>query len=150
MNPKALPLMAPEYRKTRRPEDARHGDPRDPAVDRASSTTAPGRRSRPDERGHRPAPVAIDADRARRRATGPGLGIRIRRRLPGIASVLVIAFALLILFGPVLMLALFSFNDSSIISLPWEGFTTQLVRGRLGLGRGQGRDRQLAAGRRRW
>jgi len=31
---------------------------------------------------------------------------------------------LVILFGPVLMLALFSFNDSSIISLPWEGFTT--------------------------
>jgi ABC-type spermidine/putrescine transport system permease subunit II len=32
---------------------------------------------------------------------------------------------LVILFGPVLMLALFSFNDSSIISLPWEGFTTR-------------------------
>jgi ABC-type spermidine/putrescine transport system permease subunit II len=32
---------------------------------------------------------------------------------------------LLILFGPVAMLALFSFNDSSIISLPWEGFTTR-------------------------
>ena len=32
---------------------------------------------------------------------------------------------MLILFGPVLMLALFSFNDSSIISLPWEGFTTK-------------------------
>ena len=31
---------------------------------------------------------------------------------------------MVILFGPVLMLALFSFNDSSIISLPWEGFTT--------------------------
>ncbi len=55
----------------------------------------------------------------------PPLSVRIRRRMPGIASVLVIAFALLILFGPVLMLALFSFNDSSIISLPWEGFTTR-------------------------
>lgn len=32
---------------------------------------------------------------------------------------------MVILFGPVLMLALFSFNDSSIISLPWEGFTTR-------------------------
>ena len=32
---------------------------------------------------------------------------------------------MLIMFGPVLMLALFSFNDSSIISLPWEGFTTR-------------------------
>ena len=39
-----------------------------------------------------------------------------------------IAVALLILFGPVLMLALFSFNDSSIISLPWEGFTTRGTR----------------------
>ena len=55
----------------------------------------------------------------------PPLSVRIRRRLPGIASVLVIVFALVILFGPVLMLALFSFNDSSIISLPWEGFTTR-------------------------
>ena len=55
----------------------------------------------------------------------PPLKIRIKRRLPGIASVLVIVFALILLFGPVLMLALFSFNDSSIISLPWEGFTTK-------------------------
>ena len=38
---------------------------------------------------------------------------------------LLVAVALLVLFGPVLMLALFSFNDSSIISLPWEGFTTE-------------------------
>jgi ABC-type spermidine/putrescine transport system permease subunit II len=36
-----------------------------------------------------------------------------------------VAFVMVILFGPVLMLALFSFNDSSIISLPWEGFTTK-------------------------
>jgi ABC-type spermidine/putrescine transport system permease subunit II len=34
-----------------------------------------------------------------------------------------VAVVLVILFGPVLVLALFSFNDSSIISLPWEGFT---------------------------
>ena len=53
------------------------------------------------------------------------LGARVRRRLPGIASFAVVAFAMLIMFGPVLMLALFSFNDSSIISLPWEGFTTR-------------------------
>lgn len=56
---------------------------------------------------------------------GPPLRVRIRRRLPGVASVAVIVFALVLLFGPVLMLALFSFNDSSIISLPWEGFTTR-------------------------
>ncbi|HEU4801538.1 MAG TPA: ABC transporter permease [Solirubrobacterales bacterium] len=53
------------------------------------------------------------------------LGHRIRRRLPGFAGGLLVAFVMLVLFGPVLMLALFSFNDSSIISLPWEGFTTK-------------------------
>jgi spermidine/putrescine transport system permease protein len=58
-------------------------------------------------------------------SAGPPLRIRIKRRLPGIASVMVMGVALLLLFGPVLMLALFSFNDSSIISLPWEGFTTR-------------------------
>jgi ABC-type spermidine/putrescine transport system permease subunit II len=41
-----------------------------------------------------------------------------------VASAALVAAVLVILFGPVLMLALFSFNDSSIISLPWEGFTT--------------------------
>jgi spermidine/putrescine transport system permease protein len=54
-----------------------------------------------------------------------GLGARVRRRLPGVASVALVVAVLVILFGPVLMLALFSFNDSSIISLPWEGFTTR-------------------------
>ncbi len=48
----------------------------------------------------------------------------MRRRAPGAASAALVAVVLVILFGPVLVLALFSFNDSSIISLPWEGFTT--------------------------
>ena len=55
----------------------------------------------------------------------PGLGLRIRRKLPAIGSWALIALMALILFGPVLLLALFSFNDSTIISLPWEGFTTK-------------------------
>ncbi len=67
-----------------------------------------------------PRPAAAGPPAAQRR----GLGSRVRRRLPAVASVAVIGLALLIMFGPVLMLALFSFNDSSIISLPWEGFTT--------------------------
>ncbi|GIK76571.1 MAG: spermidine/putrescine ABC transporter [Actinomycetes bacterium] len=49
----------------------------------------------------------------------------MRRRLPGLAGGILVAFVMVVLFGPVLMLALFSFNDSSIISLPWEGFTTK-------------------------
>ena len=53
------------------------------------------------------------------------VGHRIRGRMPGIAGGVLVAFVMVVLFGPVLMLALFSFNDSSIISLPWEGFTTK-------------------------
>jgi len=53
------------------------------------------------------------------------VGHRLRARLPGLAGGALVAFVMLILFGPVLLLALFSFNDSSIISLPWEGFTTK-------------------------
>ena len=48
----------------------------------------------------------------------------MRRTRAQAASAALVAVVLVILFGPVLMLALFSFNDSSIISLPWEGFTT--------------------------
>lgn len=55
----------------------------------------------------------------------PPLGRRLKRLLPAIGSLLLVGFVFLTLFGPVLMLALFSFNDSSIISLPWEGFTTR-------------------------
>ena len=54
-----------------------------------------------------------------------GVGRRLRAALPRIGSVLLVAFVMVVLFGPVLLLALFSFNDSSIISLPWEGFTTE-------------------------
>jgi spermidine/putrescine transport system permease protein len=53
------------------------------------------------------------------------LGRRIRGRLPGFAGGVLVALVMVVLFGPVVMLALFSFNDSSIISLPWEGFTTK-------------------------
>jgi spermidine/putrescine transport system permease protein len=44
--------------------------------------------------------------------------------MPRIASVVITVAILVVLFGPVLLLALFSFNDSPIISLPWSGFTT--------------------------
>lgn len=53
------------------------------------------------------------------------LGHRVRSALPGLAGAALVVVVMVILFGPVLMLALFSFNDSSIISLPWEGFTTK-------------------------
>jgi len=50
---------------------------------------------------------------------------RIANALPDALSIALVGAALLILFGPVLLLALFSFNDSTVISLPWEGFTTR-------------------------
>jgi spermidine/putrescine transport system permease protein len=69
--------------------------------------------------------VALPAAAAPAARVRPGPAVRVRRRLPAVASVALVAVVLVILFGPVLMLALFSFNDSSIISLPWEGFTTR-------------------------
>ena len=83
---------------------------------RRSSDTERGRdRGTPGaERAGRPARRPRSA--AQRRAPRH----RLRRRLPAAASLCLTAFVLLILFGPVLMLALFSFNDSSIISLPWR------------------------------
>jgi ABC-type spermidine/putrescine transport system permease subunit II len=47
------------------------------------------------------------------------------RRSAGLgARVGFVAFALLVLYGPLILLAIFSFNRSEIISLPWSGFTT--------------------------
>lgn len=50
---------------------------------------------------------------------------RIKRALPNFFSTALVCLVLVILFGPVLLLALFSFNDSTVISLPWQGFTTK-------------------------
>lgn len=44
-----------------------------------------------------------------------------------LALLLVIAVGV-VLFGPILLLALFSFNDSSVIALPFEGFTIEWYR----------------------
>lgn len=45
--------------------------------------------------------------------------------MPNFLSATLVVVVMVILFGPVLLLALFSFNDSTVISLPWEGFTTK-------------------------
>ncbi|MEA2557653.1 MAG: spermidine/putrescine transport system permease protein [Actinomycetota bacterium] len=36
-----------------------------------------------------------------------------------------VLLAMLVLYGPLILLAIFSFNKSQIISLPWSGFTTK-------------------------
>jgi len=53
------------------------------------------------------------------------LSRRLNRALPNVLSTGLVLVVMAILFGPVLLLALFSFNDSTVISLPWEGFTTR-------------------------
>ena len=94
----------------------------------SNSTTAPGRKSPRAERAIRGSSADNDRGRPRPRAGGPQPARLPRTAAPCERLVCSSPSSLLVLFGPVLMLALFSFNDSSIISLPWEGFTTQLVR----------------------
>jgi spermidine/putrescine transport system permease protein len=53
------------------------------------------------------------------------LEIRIRRKVPGILSAALVIFVMLVLFGPIVMLAVLSFDKSTIIALYWQGFTTQ-------------------------
>ncbi len=124
MNPKALPMVqfcVPEERRSGNLDDA---IPRDAASTTPTSTTGHGRKCRSAERCRR-TPAPAGRGRERRRPSRP-LAPRIRRRAPRLRRRrLLVAFVMLVLFGPVLMLALFSFNDSSIISLPWEGFTTK-------------------------
>lgn len=45
-------------------------------------------------------------------------------RIANSLATLFVLAVLVILVGPILLLALFSFNDSSIVALPFEGFTT--------------------------
>ena len=54
--------------------------------------------------------------------------VRLRRMLPGIASVALVAFVMLVLFGPIVLLAVLSFDKATIIALDWQGFTTQWYR----------------------
>jgi spermidine/putrescine transport system permease protein len=54
--------------------------------------------------------------------------VRLRRALPGMASVLLVFLVLLILFGPIVLLAVLSFDHTTIVALDWNGFTTQWYR----------------------
>jgi spermidine/putrescine transport system permease protein len=65
--------------------------------------------------GARPAPV---------RARAP-LGVRLRRAAPRLAGPVFAGVVIVLLYGPIMVLAAFSFNDSIVFSLPWAGFTTK-------------------------
>jgi spermidine/putrescine transport system permease protein len=56
------------------------------------------------------------------------LGVRLRRALPGVGSVSLVFVVMLILFGPIVLLAVLSFDRATIIALDWQGFTTQWYR----------------------
>lgn len=49
-------------------------------------------------------------------------------RVSAVLATALVAVVLIILVGPIVLLAVFSFNDSSIIALPWEGFTLEWYR----------------------
>ena len=51
-----------------------------------------------------------------------------RGRIANAAALLLVVTVGVILLGPILLLALFSFNDSSVIALPFEGFTLEWYR----------------------
>ena len=60
----------------------------------------------------------------RRRSRGPA-AVRITRTLGKALRRLLRAFVGAMLYGPVILLAIFSFNDSISVSLPLRGFTTK-------------------------
>lgn len=49
-------------------------------------------------------------------------------RVAAILSTTLVAVVLVVLVGPIILLAVFSFNNSSIIALPFEGFTLEWYR----------------------
>jgi len=51
--------------------------------------------------------------------------VSYRLRIGDILALLLVTLVLVVLIGPIVLLTLFSFNDSTIISLPWEGFTVE-------------------------
>ena len=56
---------------------------------------------------------------------GPPRSLVARRRAGSLGRIAFVVFVMLVLYGPLFLLAIFSFNDSVIISLPWAGFTSR-------------------------
>ncbi|HET7172205.1 MAG TPA: ABC transporter permease [Gaiellales bacterium] len=75
-------------------------------------------------------PSAAAADTVGRRAGAPARAAaprseRMRRRVPVVLSVAIVVLVVLVLYGPLILLAVFSFNNSDILTLPLRGFTTR-------------------------
>jgi spermidine/putrescine transport system permease protein len=59
------------------------------------------------------------------RIVPPPRSARLRRAVPIVLSIAIVLLMLALLYGPLLLLAVFSFNDSDILTLPLRGFTTR-------------------------
>jgi spermidine/putrescine transport system permease protein len=53
------------------------------------------------------------------------VGSRLRRVAGAYAGPVFAVLFIVLLYGPLVLLAVFSFNDSIVFSLPWSGFTTK-------------------------
>jgi len=60
------------------------------------------------------------------------LSLRLKRAAPHVGGATIALIILLALYGPITVLAVFSFNDSIVLSLPWAGFTTRWYHEALG------------------
>lgn len=60
------------------------------------------------------------------------LGLRLRRGLDKVGGRAYAIVFILLLYGPLVLLAVFSVNDSIVFSLPWSGFTTRWYHEALG------------------
>ena len=70
------------------------------------------------------ATAAIGREAAAPRSVAPR-SERVRRLVPVVLSVAIALFMLVLLYGPLLLLAVCSFNNSDILTLPLRGFTTR-------------------------
>ncbi len=59
-------------------------------------------------------------------------GLRVARGLDGVGGRIYAVAFIIVLYGPLVMLAVFSFNDSIVFSLPWSGFTLEWYKDALG------------------
>ncbi len=69
-------------------------------------------------------PSVVGPRPAAARARAP-LGLRLRRAAARFAGPIFAGVVITLLYGPILVLAAFSFNNSIVFSLPWAGFTTK-------------------------
>jgi spermidine/putrescine transport system permease protein len=54
--------------------------------------------------------------------------VTYRLRIGDLLALVLVSVVLIVLVGPIVLLTVFSFNDSTIISLPFEGFTLEWYR----------------------